>query len=331
MDIPSRIALAAAAAALLGGPSLLPKAEAVPLSQFMRDTPAPGLVTYKTPPSGPLTMAVFDPPGWKPSDMRPAIVFIHGGAWVAGDAKVFFPHARYFASRGAVTISIEYRLAKPDGPGVPECLADCKSALRYLRAHAAKMGVDPDRIAAFGDSAGGHLAAALGACAGFDDPQDDLRVSAVPDALVLCNPIVDMTEGSWVKFVMQGDQMSKNVQPGDLHPTDAQTAQARALSPLFQIKPGQPPAVLMHGTDDHIVNAQQAQAFADADKKAGNRCDLIWMQGGRHAFVVADYTAPESVVVAAIRHADDFFVSLGWLRGPATLEVSSPPAWPPRK
>ena len=320
-------ALAALAVALPGGPQFLPQAQAAPLSQFLQDTPAPTVLTYKMTAAGPQTLAVFYPNGWRPTDRRPLVVFIHGGAWVAGDGRVFYPHARYFASRGLVAASIEYRLAKPDGPGVPECLTDCKSAVRYLRAHAAEMGIDPNRVAAFGDSAGGHLAAALGTCRGFDDPQDDRKVSAVPDAMVLCNPILDMTEGSWIKFVIGGPAMAKNAPAADLHPTDAQTKLAQALSPRFQIKHGQPPAILMHGTADRVVNPQQAQDFADADKKAGNRCDLVWMEGSGHAFVVPHYTAPEPVVVDAIRHADSFLGSLGWLAGPPTLEVSSPPAW----
>ena len=261
----------------------------------------------------------------------PAVVFIHGGAWIAGDGKVFFPHARYFASRGAVTFSIEYRLEKADGSPLANCFTDCKSAMRYIRGHAGELGIDPDKIAAFGDSAGGHLAAALGTCEGFDDPADDIKVSARPNAMVLCNPIVDMTEGTWIKFVMRGAAMAKGATLADMHPSDDQLKLAHALSPLSNIKPGEPPAILMHGTNDNIVNPEQAREFAAAYTKAGDHCDLVWMQGSRHAFVVARYSAPEPVVVDAIRHADAFLASLGWLTGPPTLEASNPPAWVVKK
>ena len=303
---------------------------AVPLSQFMPDTPPPAVTTYKTVDTFPLTFAVFFPSDWKAQDKRPAVVFIHGGAWVAGNGRAFFPHARYFAARGAVAFSIEYRLEKPEGSTMGNCLADCKSAVRYIRGHAGKLGIDPDKIAAFGDSAGGHLAAALGTCDGFDDAGDDVKISSVPNAMVLCNPIVDLTEGAWIKYIIRGTAMAKGAKPGDMHPTAEQLSLARALSPLGNIKPGQPPAVLMHGTADKVVNPQQARDFAAAYAKAGNRCDLDWMEGSGHAFVMTGYKAPEPVVVDAIRKADAFLGSLGWLVGPPTLEVSTPPAWQKR-
>lgn len=306
-------------------------AGAVPLSKFLGDTPAPAVTAYKTVDARPLDCDIFNPPDWKAGDKRTAIVFIHGGAWVAGDAKVFFPHARYFASRGAVAISIEYRLEQQAGSSLENCLTDCKSAMRYIRAHADELGVDPGKVAAFGDSAGGHLAAALGTCEGFDDSRDDLKVSPVPNAMVLCNPIVDLTKPGWINHVMRGDAMKKNVKPADVHPTGEQLKLAQALSPAFNIKPGQPPAILMHGTKDNIVDPQQVRDFAAAYTKTGNKCDLVWMEGSRHAFVLPKYTAPEAVVVDAIRKADSFLGALGWLNGDPTLEVSNPPAWEPKK
>lgn len=309
----------------------LNSAMAAPLAAFLGDAPAPTIQTYKTLDSGPLTMATFFPADWNARDKRPAIIFIHGGAWVAGDATVFYPHARYFATRGAVCMSIDYRLEKPDGSPLRNCLTDCKSAVRYVRAHAATLGVDPDRIATFGDSAGGHLAAAVALCPGFNDPTDDLKVSCKPEAMILCNPILDMTEGAWIKFILQGAAMAKGAKLVDMHPTAIQLAEARALSPASNIAKGQSPALLMQGTKDTVVNPVQAQQFAPAYTHAGNRCDLIWMEGARHAFVLPKYTAPEPVVVDAISKADKFLVSLGWLSGPPTLEVSNPPAFLGRK
>ncbi len=302
-------------------------AKGITLADCLKDTPAPVTKTYKTVNSVPLTLDIFSPADLKPGDKRMAMVLIHGGAWVAGDSKVFYPHARYFASRGAVAISINYRLLTATGPSLGDCLADCKSAIRYIRAHATELGIDPDHVAVLGDSAGGHLAAALGTVAGFDDPQDDLKISAVPNAMVLCNPIVDMTEGTWIKFVIRGAALDKKPAPEACVPTPDQLKLGRELSPLFQIKPGQPPALLMHGLDDHIVTPDQARQFAKADVEAKNRCDLVLIEGARHAFVLPKYTAPEPMVLDAIRKADQFLVSLGFLIGAPTLELSSPPAW----
>ncbi len=302
-------------------------AQAVTLRELMQEQPAPQERIYKNVNGTELKLFMFPASGSKPGERRPAVVCIHGGAWRAGTARPFFPHARYFATRGAVGISIDYRLLKPDGPSVADCLADCKSAVRYIRAHAAELGVDENRIAVLGDSAGGHLAAALGTIPGFDDPADDRDISAVPDAMIPCNPIVDMTEGGWIKFVIGGQALEKNAPPEATRPTAAQLELARQLSPLFQVRPKQPPTLLMHGLNDTVVSPNQARAFAEAMKKAGNRCDLQLIEGARHAFIVAGYKAPEPIVVNAICEADKFLVSLGWLPGQPTLEVSSPPAW----
>jgi acetyl esterase/lipase len=108
-------------------------------------------------------------------DRRPAILCLHGGAWAGWkpgsdwrtfDGSVFAEHARYFARRGLVAATISYRhVLRPreagfeQGPSLFDLVEDCRSAVRYLRQHAAELGIDPQRIAVIGDSAGGHLAA----------------------------------------------------------------------------------------------------------------------------------------------------------------------------
>ncbi len=249
---------------------------------------------------------------------RPAVVWIHGGAWRGGTADGFFPHARYFATRGAVGFSIEYRLVTPEALGVADCVADCRAAIRYLRTHAAEFGIDPHRIAVGGDSAGGHLAAALST---LDDTDDGAR----PDAVLLFNPVLDLTEGEWVRFVVGGLSLNDKKAPRPATPDSI--ARAAALSPVFHVRAGQPPALLVHGLDDHVVPPSQAERFAAAAKAVGNRCDLSLLPGTSHAFIVPRYTAPEPVVVAAIRATDTFLISLGWLTGEPTLTNSEPPAW----
>jgi acetyl esterase/lipase len=238
------------------------------------------------------------------------------------------PHARYTAARGAVGFNIEYRLLKPGGPLISDCLADCKSAIRFIRSHAAELGVDPKRIAVAGDSAGGHLAAALGTLEGFDDPADDLTVSARPDAMILYNPIVDLTEGNWIRFAVAGGALADRQSPQPATPRDFQ--RARDLSPLFHVRAGQPPALLIHGLADTVVPPDQARRFAAAARAAGNRCDLILVPDTGHAFAVAYWKYPESSVVAALRDTDRFLTSLGYFSGDPPIEPSSPPAWQPR-
>jgi dipeptidyl aminopeptidase/acylaminoacyl peptidase len=141
--------------------------------------------------------------------------------------------------------------------------------------------------------------------------------------MVLCNPIVDMTDAAWVKFAIGGAALAKKPKPEDLRPSPAQLEEARRSSPLFQVRPQQPPALLMHGLNDRVVLPDQARAFAETMKKAENRCDLKLIEGARHAFILTKYTAPEATVVDAINSADRFLASLGYLSGEPTLTVSA--------
>ena len=97
-----------------------------------------------------LKLYVFNPPDHKASDARPALVLFFGGGWMHGDPSQFAKHAAYFASRGMVVVLPEYRTKEAHGTTPFECIADGKSAVRWVRAHATELGIDPQRIAAGG-------------------------------------------------------------------------------------------------------------------------------------------------------------------------------------
>ena len=127
-----------------------------------------------------LRLHVFKPDGWKPADRRPAVVFFFGGGWTSGTPQQFAPHGSYLARRGLVAISAEYRV-KRRGDATPfDCVSDGKSAIRWVRAHANELGIDANRIAAAGGSAGGHVAACTSFIDGFDDPQKTAARAPVP-------------------------------------------------------------------------------------------------------------------------------------------------------
>ncbi len=296
--------------------------QARPLSEFMGPTaPASQTVVIKNSSDQDVKIEFFRPAGVLSNERRPAILWIHGGGWVAGTTDATTPHARYFASRGMFAANVAYRLASPGKVTVADCLEDCRAAMRYLRTHADELGIDPSRIAVAGDSAGGHLAAALGTL-----PDAETVVSSRADAMLLYNPIVDMTEGDWIRYAVGGEALSNKKSPRPTAPSEV--ALARSLSPIFNVRAGQAPAILLHGRADHVVPISQAERFADAAHTAGNRCDLVIYENDiGHAFVLAGYKYPESVVVEAIRAGDRFLASLGWLEGEPTLTISSPPAW----
>ncbi len=266
----------------------------------------------------------------KRNEKRTAIVWIHGGGWTGGITETFFPHARYFASRGAVGFCIHYRLVKADGSvTVGDCLADCKSAIRYIREHAAELGIDPNKVIVMGDSAGGHLASCLGTIEGFDSPTDNLKTSAVPNAMVLYNPLSDFTSSIFINRIIGGAALDKKPTAESLIPTKEQIELAKKLSPLYNVRKNQPVTLILHGLDDTVISPSQSIAFAEAMKKAGNRCDLILLPQTKHAFVCANYKAPEKVVVDAIVKADSFLVKNKFLTGKPTLMLSPKPAWIP--
>lgn len=271
----------------------------------------------------------------KPADAKagkkyPAIIWIHGGGWTGGNADIFFAHAKYFALRNAVGISIEYRLVTPNGNSVKDCLEDCKSAIRYIRAHAAELNIDPNNIIVAGDSAGGHLAACLGIIDGFNDATDNLSISAIPNAMILYNPCTDFTQLPLGKTVIKHKLSNfKNADTAILKQEDIQLAEA--LSPMFHIHAKLPPTLVLHGLNDKVILPQQSIQFTDSMRKYGNSCELILLENTRHAFVVPNYTASEEVVVNAIVEADNFLIARGILKGKPKLRVGKEAAWITRK
>ena len=287
-------------------------------------------VVVKTIGSEEVKIFYLKPTDYKLGEKRTAVVWIHGGGWTGGSTESFFLHARYFAFRGAVGFCIQYCLVKANGTTVADCVADCKSTIRYIREHAAELGIDPDKIVVMGDSAGGHLASCLGTIDGFDDPTDNLKISAKPNAMVLYNPLSDFTTSVFINRIIAGAALDKKPTPESQIPTKEQTELAKKLSPLYNIHKNQPPTLVMHGTDDTVILPEQSLQFTEAMKKAGNSCKLILLPNTTHAFVCANWKAPEEVVVSAIREADKFLISLGLLKGEPTLMVSKIPAWIPK-
>ena len=286
----------------------------LPLSAILHQ-PAPTALVYKHSAGGDLKLYRFAADQSASSVPHPAALWIHGGGWTGGTCDAFFPMARYTATRGAESFVVNYRLLRPGGPTMTDAIADCKSAVRYLRAHHAELNVDPQRIAVLGESAGGHLAAAVALLDDINDGTDDLTVSARPDAVVLFNPLTDFTASNFRKLLPQG--------------ADPESADAfvRDYSPLFHVRSGLPPTLCVHGLGDTVIPPEQTRRFAAALQQAGNRCDLELLPGLPHAFLIPEYKCSETVVVNAFRRADVFLNSLGWFSGAPTLTVSAVPAW----
>ncbi len=247
--------------------------------------------------SPPLWIHRFDPPGHAPqTDRRPAAVFFFGGGWTGGTVRQFEQHARYLAGRGMVTFLADYRVRSRHGVEPDACVADGKSAIRWVRANAERLGVDPDRIAAGGGSAGGHVAAAAGICDGLEDPTDGQpRVSSKPDALLLFNPVYD------------------NSPQGYGH--DRIKAWFPAISPADNITADDPPTIVFLGTEDTLVPVPTAVAFDARLRAHGIRSELHLSAGQPHGFF--NEAKNQRCFLDTILRMDAFLVSLQWLTGSA--------------
>ncbi len=264
---------------------------------------------------------VFRPEGHSADDKRPAVICITGGGWRGGRPEYFFPHCRYFSSRGAVSFSIRYRLCTSKGVAglkeVERCLDDCKAAVRYVRENAAKYGVDPDRIAVAGDSAGGHLAACLVTLDGIAEP-DNAKVSSMANAAICYNPCMDMNDPLLQKIFFDKDLWNPDEKGRSQNPAISKLASR--LSPIDHVKAGQPPMLIMHGSVDKVINIEQAHRMKKTVEAAGNRCDLVVLEGVNHAFTIHGYGSEESIV-QSLHDADMFLESLGYLEGKPTIRV----------
>ena len=148
------------------------------------------IVRYKTTEQTPLNLHIFLPDSVQSGDPRPAILFFFGGGWNSGTPTQFYRQAKHLADR-VCACAAEYRVKSRDGVQPDRRVMDAKSAMRHLREHASEWNIDSQRIAASGGSAGGHLAATTATLTQLNDPQDDLSVSAIPNALILFNPVLD--------------------------------------------------------------------------------------------------------------------------------------------
>ena len=256
---------------------------------------------YKTIGDVKLSLYIFEP-GVGPKANRPAIVFFFGGGWTNGSPAQFESQCRYLAARGMVAITADYRVDSRHHVKPTACVADAKSALRWVRTNAARLGLDPKRIAAGGGSAGGHLAAAIATLPDFDEPGEDRKISSVPNALVLFNPALVLAPMAGVSLEGFGTRV----------PEERMGTAPEKLSPVHHVRRGAPPTIIFHGKADTTVPYLTAEAFARVMVAAGNRCELVGYEGQAHGFFNQGRKGGRyDETVAAM---DRFFVSLGWLQ-----------------
>jgi acetyl esterase/lipase len=205
-------------------------------------------------------------------------VWVHGGAWLAG-SKAGGP-GPILAAEGYFVASIEYRLSGE--ATFPAQIEDCKCAIRYLRAHARKYNIDPNRIGAWGSSAGGHLVALLGTSGGVKGLEgkggwqdQSSRVQAVCDWF---GPTDFPKMGGWHDAANSPEQRllgGSYTEKADL---------VRAANPITHVTPDDPPLLIMHGENDNTVPINQSELLHEALKKASVEVTFVRVKNAGHGF-----------------------------------------------
>jgi len=214
------------------------------------------------------TMDVYFPESGGP---WPALVYVHGGSWMGGDKSEAVLFAERMKAQGYLVVSINYRLS-PTG-SFPVMIEDVKCAIRSLRANAAQFNLAPDRIAAVGTSAGGHLVSLLGttdASVGWD-VGEYLDQSSRVQAVIAIAAVTDLTRD----FPDLDIEAMRNVGFSEDNFLQA--------SPVTHVTPDDPPFLLIHGDQDEVVPLEQSKLMYERLVQTGVPAQLVVVQNAEHA------------------------------------------------
>jgi len=236
-----------------------------------------------------LNLKVYYPASYQSGQTYPTIMFFFGGGWNGGTTKQFEPHALHYAAKNFITVLVDYRVKTKHNTTPFESLKDAKSAIRYLRKNAQKLGIDANRIVGSGGSAGGHLAAACFTNESINEATDDIAISAKPNALVLFNPVIDNSKEGY-GFERIGERYVE-------------------FSPMHNIQKGFPPTIFFLGTNDNLIPVETAQKFKKKIEEVGSRCDLFLFDNQAHGFF-----SKEPFLTETIQKADVFLQSIAYIK-----------------
>ena len=223
---------------------------------------------------------VYLPPG-RP-ERSPAVLLVHGGAWRSGDRSQLRGYGVLLGREGYVCVCSEYRLSA-EAPW-PAQIHDVKAAIRWMRANAERLGIDPDRIAVSGNSAGAHLAlmaAGTARVSKFEGEGGNPGVSTRVAAALAIYPAVDLTHA-----VVGTDPDGTNA-VRELMGATAREEDYRDASPLTYASAGFPPTLLIHGNKDEVVSHHGSVRMYEALEQAGVPAELHIYAGQPHAFDAA--------------------------------------------
>jgi acetyl esterase/lipase len=214
-----------------------------------------------------------------PSQLRPTLIYIHGGGWVGGSKEDHALFVTPYLTRGMNAVNVEYRLASDSL--APAAVEDCRCALSWVYRHAKEYGFDTSKLVVAGESAGGHLSLMTGIldqAAGFDNecPPDPasgsvMKVQAIVDYCGIAD-VADVLEGPHVQtFALMWFASLPN-----------RSELARRVSPFTYVRQGLPPIIIIHGDQDTTVPYQESVQLHEALDRAGVPNEFITIPGGKH-------------------------------------------------
>lgn len=226
---------------------------------------------YKTINGQDLTADMFYTAETMKNKLNPAIVFFHGGGWAYGKPSEFYTTCARFAKKDFITFSIEYRLSITEDGTVPhpeitpvECVKDARSAVRWVRENAAAFHIDPNKVIAAGQSAGGQMALGTAMFDDINEASDNLSISPGPNALLLFSSNLNTIE-AWCEWLL-----------------GARRNEIWSISPYHNLRAGLPPAIEFHGTEDCQVPYYILNLFKEKTLSLGNYFESVVFEGRGH-------------------------------------------------
>jgi acetyl esterase/lipase len=267
-------------------------------------------VTYSVLPGfRPLILDLYRPRGSKP---RPLVLFIHGGGWVGGNTRhsgalADFPRVlARLAAEGFVVASVEYRLAS-EAP-YPAALQDVRAALRFLKVNAARYGIDAQRAALWGGSAGGHLAALAALSCGDSSLDPPGQSTAIAGSECVQGAAIWYGVFDFAPVIERNADANGNAFLGCSG--SCAPEKVRRASPVAFVGAADPPFLLIHGESDRVVDVSQSRLGEAALRAAGVPVKSIYIPDVDHSFIGRTPAVTRAATLEATNATFDFFHQL---------------------
>ncbi len=245
---------------------------------------------YRTEPGFELVAHCFSPENNNPAELKPAILFLHGGLWDVSIPTQFAPHCMHLASRGMIAITAEYRTSNKYHTSAEDAFYDAQMAMLWLKHNHAALGIDPNRITVAGAASGAHMA---------------LSLAILPEAIEMggydSRPLAAIGLSSLVNTTKKGVELQRFSDP----------KQAAKNSPSNNVRKNLPPILLVHGKADTIAPYEHVAKFAKMMQRKKNTCEFIDFEAMNHSFF--NFNISPKHFEITLNSIDAFLTHLGCL------------------